>query len=283
MRAVGLRRKNRRIAGLTQIAMTGGFRLRPVALPAEHGGWSLLFEPVVLGLLVAPSLAGLFLALAATATFLARHPFKLAIGDWRRQRHSKRTTFAEIFTVIYASAAALAFAAAIGTTTSSFWLLILIAAPFAASQLLLDSLGRSRALAAELAGSIATGAIAGLIALSGGWPRATALALWAIMTARAVPTILYLRARLRLLRRRPASKTVVIVAHLIGLLMVIGLACGGLAPWLAIAAVTLFLLRAVIGFTAEAEKVSAKKLGLREIIFGAISVFAVAIGYRAGW
>ncbi len=55
-------------------------RLRPIALPAEHGGWGLLFEPIVLGLLLAPSLAGLLLSVAATGAFLARHPFKLAIG-----------------------------------------------------------------------------------------------------------------------------------------------------------------------------------------------------------
>ena len=31
---------------------------RSVAVPTEHGGWGLTFEPVLLGLIVAPSWAG---------------------------------------------------------------------------------------------------------------------------------------------------------------------------------------------------------------------------------
>ncbi len=46
--------------------------IRPIALPVEHGGWGLLFEPIVLGLLLAPSPAGLFISLGATGAFLAR-------------------------------------------------------------------------------------------------------------------------------------------------------------------------------------------------------------------
>ena len=60
-----------------------GVRISSVALPAEHGGWSLLLEPIALGLLLAPTVPGLFLSLAATGAFLARHPFKLAVGNWR--------------------------------------------------------------------------------------------------------------------------------------------------------------------------------------------------------
>ena len=37
----------------------GGVRLRTVALPVEHGGWGISLEPVVLGLLVAPSASGI--------------------------------------------------------------------------------------------------------------------------------------------------------------------------------------------------------------------------------
>ena len=38
---------------------------RVVALPDEHGGWGLTAEPVLLGLLVAPSWAGLAIGAAA--------------------------------------------------------------------------------------------------------------------------------------------------------------------------------------------------------------------------
>ena len=45
--------------------------LRSVALPTEHGGWGLTLEPVLLGLLVAPSVAGLAIGGAAFLVFVA--------------------------------------------------------------------------------------------------------------------------------------------------------------------------------------------------------------------
>ncbi len=65
-------------------------RLRSVALPVEHGGWGLLLEPIALGLLVAPSLAGFCLSVAAAGAFLARHPLKLVMADRQRRRRLPR-------------------------------------------------------------------------------------------------------------------------------------------------------------------------------------------------
>jgi len=59
---------------------------KAVALPAEHGGWGLLAEPVVLGLVSAPSAAGICLALARAV--LAGHAAAVAVAaglaraDW---------------------------------------------------------------------------------------------------------------------------------------------------------------------------------------------------------
>ena len=57
---------------------------RPVVIPAEHGGWGFMLEPVLLGLLVAPSPAAGLFALATIAAFLLRHPLKLTLADRRR-------------------------------------------------------------------------------------------------------------------------------------------------------------------------------------------------------
>jgi len=54
---------------------------RTVVLPREHGGWSLIAEPALLGLLVAPSWAGVALALAGLVAFLARQPLRLFLVD----------------------------------------------------------------------------------------------------------------------------------------------------------------------------------------------------------
>ena len=70
------------------VAAPAGARapLRGVALPSEHGGWGLTLEPGLLGLLVAPSVAGACLAVAAVVAFVARTPLKLALVDRRRGR-----------------------------------------------------------------------------------------------------------------------------------------------------------------------------------------------------
>ena len=125
-----------------------------------------------------------------------------------------------------------------------------------------------------MAGSISTGAVATAIAIAGNWPRPAAYGLWAILAARTVPTILYLRARLRLLRHKSASLSGAIIAPVLAILIVIGLALATIVPFLAVAALVILLLRAVIGFSRFDKRVTAKKLGFREIAFGAMTVFA---------
>src|SRR5215510_13317849 len=67
---------------------------RTVVLPREHGGWSLIAEPALLGLLVAPSWAGLALGLAGLLAFLARQPLRLYLVDRTRSRSLPRTALA---------------------------------------------------------------------------------------------------------------------------------------------------------------------------------------------
>jgi hypothetical protein len=263
--------------------VTGEVRLRPIALPIEHGGWSLLLEPVALGLLLAPSIGGALFALTALGAFLIRHPLKLVIADWVRKRRSPRTAMAVRFTSLYLFLTAVCLFAAITQSSGEFWLPIVIAAPIFLVQLYFDSKGQSRALIAELAGSFATGAFASTIAISGGWPRAAAFGLWIISAARAVPTILYLRARLRLLHSKPASPAIAYVSHLVALVVVLVIALIGIAPWLAVLAITMLLMRAILGFRPSKQRVTAKMLGVRELIFGALTVFIVVLGYRVAW
>ena len=67
---------------------------RSVAMPSEHGGWGLTLEPVMLGLLVAWSRAGVALGVAAFAAFLLRTPAKLVAIDLRRGRWLDRSRLA---------------------------------------------------------------------------------------------------------------------------------------------------------------------------------------------
>ena len=256
-----------------------GFRIRAVALPVEHGGWSLLLEPIVVGLLLAPTISGLFVSLAATGAFLARHPFKLAVRDWRRKLHSPRTVMSERFAILYAFIAIFGLAFAINTGGTAFLFPFLLATPSVILQLFYDATGRSRALVPELAGSISTAAVATAIAISGGWPSPAAYGLWVILAARATPTILYVRARIQQLHDKQASPSAVIFVHVLAVLVVIALAMAQLAPYAAVLAMFILLVRASVGFSKSDRQVTARKIGMREVVFGAMTIFLVTIGY----
>jgi hypothetical protein len=58
-------------------------RWQSIALPTEHGGWSFISEPILLGLLLTPSWGGLALAIGAFAAFLLRQPLKIVLKDVR--------------------------------------------------------------------------------------------------------------------------------------------------------------------------------------------------------
>src|ERR1043165_545972 len=244
-------------------------RLKAVALPVEHGGWGFSLEPVVLGLMVAPSLPGLFLAVATLAAFLARHPLKLVMADRRRGRRFPRTPVAERFALLYTMIAALGLLAAITTASSyEFLLPLLLAAPLASVQLVYDRLSRSRALLPELAGATAMAAIASSIALALGWPRGVAFGLWAILAARGMPTIFFVRARLKTLHGQEASKGIVIMMHVLALVVALTLRWTKLIPALAIIAFLILLARALFGFSEYDRAASAKRIVIRELGFG---------------
>lgn len=254
-------------------------RLRPIALPVEHGGWSLLLEPVALGLLLAPSPTGILISVAAVGLFLARHPYKLAVRDWQAGRRGRRAVLAERFALLYLLIALLAGSLAVKTGGIAFLLPLTFAVPIAIAQLALDSVGRGRSLIAELAGAAATGSLATAVALSGGWPRATAFALWVIMAARSVPTILYLRARLRLMRQKPASRLLPLIAHMAALSAIVGLSVLALAPRLAGVAMLFLLIRALLGLYSSGNATTPQRLGVGELSYGLMTVVFTCVGY----
>lgn len=261
----------------------GRIRLRTVALPVEHGGWSLALEPVALGLLVAPSIAGLFMALATLGAFLARHPFKIVMGDRRRGRRFPRTAAAEAFLLLYgALALASALAAAATASSYAFILPLLLAVPFVAVQLAFDAAGRSRSLAPELAGSAGLAAVAASIAMADGWTFSASTVLWGLLAARTVPSILYVRARLSVLHGEKPSKLPVNLAHVAALAIASVLAWLKLTPALAALALFVLLLRAAFGLSNRRDKGSAKRVGMAEVGYGAMTVLAIAAGYFFG-
>jgi hypothetical protein len=255
--------------------------LRSVAIPVEHGGWAFLLQPAVLGFLLQPSWGGLLLGLAALSAFLARHPLKIALGDRRKGKRYARTALAERMAALYLALAALAFLPAPFLAQGPFWIPLLIAAPLVLIQQYYDVRKKSRELAAELAGALALGSLAPAIAVAGGWTLAQAMPVWPLLAAQCAPAILYARARLRLERGQASPPGWVWAAHAAGLLAAIGLAWLSLTPWLGAAAMAVMLVRAMIGLSRFRRPATATRVGVQEVLFSALTVALIAIGYWA--
>src|SRR6478736_3133505 len=87
-----------RFGGVTDASVRSPWRA--VVIPSEHGGWGLTAEPALLGLLVAPSIAGGALAVAAFLAFLLRTPLKVVLVDRRRHRELERDRLARRVVVL---------------------------------------------------------------------------------------------------------------------------------------------------------------------------------------
>lgn len=170
--------------------------LASVALPSEHGGWSLTLEPALLGLLVAPTVAGVALALAALVAFMLRTPLKLSLVDLHRGRRLPRSVLAQRVAATEA-VVLVALLAVAATGDPRLWLPLLAALPLLGVELWYDVRSRSRSLIPELAGIIGVGAVAAAIALAGGEPWATSLGLWVIVAARAIAAVPFVRLQIR--------------------------------------------------------------------------------------
>lgn len=251
---------------------------KSVALPAEHGSWSLVLEPILLGLLVAPSVTGAAWAASAFLLFMAYRPLTLAWGDRRRGRSYERTRLAWRYGGVYLAGAAVCGLLAL---LSGGWrpLLPLPAAlPFLIVFLAYDQ-RPGRSLAAELAAPGGFAAVVAVMAMSAGWELVPALALWGTMIARATPAVLYVRARLKLDKGKVPRFSGVWLSHLLAIAAMAGLAIPGLAPWSAAVAMVILLGRAIWGLSAYRWPRSVKGLGILEIGFGLLTVLLIAAGY----
>lgn len=255
-------------------------RLRPIALPTEHGGWSLILEPIALGWWVAPSWAGLLLGLAALGLFLTRHPLQLAYRDTQRGKRHPRTVWAIRFSAGYGVFAIAMGILALIITPNPFWQALVVATPLVALQLYYDLRRRGRELVPEVVGAMALALTAPTIALADGWSLKAAGVLWLILLARIIGTILYVRTRLRLERGESPSPLATHIAHGVGLLVVIVLVVLKEAQWLAAVAIGVLLLRAIYGLSKWRRPAPrAAIIGVQEVIFGVITVVLVAISY----
>ncbi|RIH86791.1 YwiC-like family protein [Calidithermus roseus] len=253
--------------------------LKTVALPNEHGGWGFTLEPIVLGLLVAPTLAGLGLGIFALAAFFTRHPLKLWLADVRKGKRFPRTPIAGRFALAYGTIGVLGLLLAFLRAEGPFFWPLLAALPLIAIQLWFDAHNKSRNLLPELAGAAAMGSVAAGIGLAGGLEPSLALGLWLVLAARAYAAIHY--ARTQVMRARglavPFRTAYLAEAVAIGVLL-LGSAAGWV-PWPSVLAVGLLL--PFSAYTFARPPVPARVVGWSQMAFGLLVVLLTALGVRA--
>jgi hypothetical protein len=253
--------------------------LRAVALPTEHGGWGLTAEPALLGLLVAPSVAGLALGLAALVVFLARTPLRVVLVDRWRGRDLGRTRVARrVLAVELAALAGLVVVAGV-TASGTFWWPALLAAPLVALELWFDMRSRSRRLVPELAGSVGVSCVVAMIVLAGGEEPRLAAGLWLVLAGRAISAVPHVRAQVARLHRRASSAAVLAVADLVALVA----AAVAVAVWPALLAGALAV-AALVGLHRLGARRSvppAVVIGVRQAVAGLALVAVTAIGVHA--
>jgi hypothetical protein len=250
--------------------------LKTIAVPNEHGAWGFWLEASLLGLIVAPSPAGFWLALTALLVIFVRHPLKLALSDWTRGKRYPRTRHAVVIAAVYALATSLTALLAHSSAERAFWLPLLLAAPLALVQLERDARNKGRDLSAELCGALAFDALAGSIALAGGASLETALGLWAALALRTAPSILYVRAKLRLVRNESVNLSSVAVAHMVALVIAIILCTARVTPWTLVIGGVALTARAFWALRRSGLK-KASLVGALEIVVGI--GFAVLVGF----
>lgn len=255
-------------------------RWRSVALPTEHGGWSFISEPILLGLLLAPSIGGLALGVAALLVFLLRQPLKIYVKDVRGGRQVARTAAARRFARLYA---ALTLAAGLigllNLPALDALLPLLLALPLFAVQLVFDFRNRSRSLMAEISGGLAAGALAAAIAMMGGWRLLPALGLWLALALKSAAAILYVRARLRLERGKSAAMGAAVAAHVSGIILLLIAFTAGLVPLTTPLAMAILTVRAAVGLSRWRKARAPKQIGIQEVVYALAFVLLVAVGY----
>lgn len=254
--------------------------LRLVALPTEHGGWSLTLEPALLGLLVAPSWAGVALAVAALLAFAARTPIKWLLVDRWRRRRLRRTELAERIAAIELCAFAALVGTAAATSQGEFWVPLVVALPLVVTELWFDMRSRSRRLLPELAGAIGIASVVAAIVLADGQSATLAVALWALLAARAIASIPFVRVQLQRRKHQAFRLAVSDVAQ--GVATAVAMLAILLDPRV-LAGFAAFLL--LVGFQLGAVRRApppAAVLGSVQLVLGLALVAVAALGITAG-
>jgi len=248
---------------------------RELVLPKEHGSWSLAFEPIVFGLIAAPSLAGGWFGLSVAAAFFARRPLRIATREHRADRRAAaRQALAICAGVSIISLLVAVRSAGLG------WLAWLAPSGLAGVFFLTSDLrNNGREASAEIAGAAAFAFLPAALAALSGRSAAIAIAMGLVMCARAVPTVICVRAGLRAAKTGVCHVAPAIVSAVVAVIVALLLALAHLAPWIAVAAMVVFALRATLLLVTPRPALRARTIGMIEAVLGVCFVVTVALAW----
>ncbi len=248
---------------------------RTVAVPSEHGGWGLTFEPVLLGVIVAPSWAGVAIGAAAMLAFVARTPAKVVLVDSWRHRSLHRTRVAALVAAVEIAALVALLGVAAATASGPFWIPLLAAVPLISVELWFDMRSRSRRLVPELAGTFGIGAVAAAIVLAADGGAVLAAGAWLVIVARAVASLPFVRFQLRRVKHQAHRRWAQDLAQAAAVaLVVVGFVLGWLPP---VAAGAVLALATVQLALARTHPPRAVIVGVQQLVFGLAVVIAAGL------
>jgi hypothetical protein len=263
---------------------------KSLVIPTEHGSWSWLLVPFLVGAAVASAVGtddSFLLALALTlvgglCAFLVRQP----TSAWLRIRRGRASRadepLAAGWTLGLALVTGLCLVALLALgRTALLWLVI----PFTVVLLLYLMASRSgraamRALGTELIGAagLALTAPAAVIAVTGEL-SGLAWAVWGLMSLQNALGVLYVRLRLADTHGRPANHSMVLLGHAAGLAAVV---LAGLLDWVPLLTALPFvavLLRAAWAVRQPRPVANVRRFGFTEVGVEALSGLWIVANY----
>jgi hypothetical protein len=247
-----------------------------LALPKEHGSWSLALEPVAFGLLVAPSAAGAGLAVAAVSGFFLRRPLKLLLSHNSDPRQPLAVMGLAI--LLLTGLAGLLLAVRFGAVDG--WWPLLPAALAGAVFMWCDNRNEAREGAAEIAGVVSFSLLPAAFGALAGWSLTASLALAAIMLVRSVPTVLTVRTSIRIRKGRPYAIAPALLTAGAGIILIAWLTALRLTPGTALA-FALILAARTAWLLLWRPRLTAKNVGIIEAVLGVLMVLVLAMTWRS--
>ncbi len=243
---------------------------KALLMPAEHGAWSWLLVPFLVGAVIAPawSWSSALVLIGGLSLFLVRQP---AIA-WLRIRQGRGRqsdeSVALFWTVLFALAALLSLLGLLAARqTALLWLappvLAILALYVAVSQI---NRAQVRNLWMELAGAAGLAIMAPAAFLAGGGQLAPlGWLLWLLLAIQNCLGAHYIRQRIADSHKRPRTRSALLFSHVAGL----GLALGSLlwvgAHVLALTPFVFLLLRALWASAGPRPAANIKRVGFTEV------------------